>query len=256
MKKTIYILGYILGAFLIILTVVTFVYGCYTSNIFNDTPMNRVNVPGEHLIAFDKPGKYIIYKDYTYDDIYSSNNSYYDDDSYYDNDFAFNIDDLFPNEDNTIDENDSPITSSDISLVNKETNKKVPIYTCNLDNDYNLDYENGEAIFEFYIKDPGAYTFSITSSDKSTDESSNESTDDKYTLTILKNEDAELGDFLLFSAISIVFMVLAVVGITCTSVKILNDKHKEKLSTSPCQDNFSNTYNNFYSDNNNNNNNV
>ncbi|CDM68042.1 Hypothetical protein CM240_0878 [Clostridium bornimense] len=232
MKKTTYIFGYILGVFLIMLSLVTFCYGCYTSNILGDTPMNRITVPGENLIAFDQPGKYVIYQDYTYDDIYSDD-EYYDDDSYYDDDFTFNFDDLFPNEDD-----DNPVLSNlNFSLINKETNEKILIYNCKADNDYNIDYENGEAIFEFYIKDPGAYIFSMTSND--------ESTTDKYTMTILKNEDNESGNFLLFSAASLALLVLGVLLITCISVNLFNDKHNAKISSSNNIDNINDPYDRF-----------
>ena len=63
-------------------------------------------------------------------------------------DFSFNFDDLFPNEDDS----NSGLSNSNFSLINKETNEKILIYNCKADNDYDLDYENGEAIFEFYIK--------------------------------------------------------------------------------------------------------
>lgn len=236
MKKTNYILGYILGSFLIILSLITFCYGCYISNFFGDTPMNRVTVPGEHLLAFDDPGKYVIYEDYTYDDLYSDdeyyNDEYYDDDTYSENDdFSFNYDDLFPNE---------YADNSNFSLINKETNEKILIYDCKADNDYYFDYENGEAIFEFYIKDPGAYTFSMTSND--------ESTTDKYTMTILKNEDNETGNFFLFSAASIVLTVLAALLITCISVKLVNDKHKSKIDSFNNISNINDPYDRFSRD--------
>ena len=236
MKKINYIFGYILGALLIILSIVTFFYGCYIANFFGDTPMNRVTVPGEHLLAFDQPGKYIVYEDYTYDDIYSDDEYYYDDEYYENDDFSFNFDDLFPNEDDS----NSGLSNSNFSLINKETNEKILIYNCKADNDYNLDYENGEAIFEFYIKDPGAYTFSMTSDD--------ESNNDKYTLTILKNEDSEVGNFFLFSAASLVLMILAVLTITCISLKLFNDKHKAKLDSPNSIDNINDPYDRFSHD--------
>ena len=228
MKKINYILGYIVGAFLIILSLVISCFGLYISNLFGDTPMNRVTAPGEHLLSFDKPGKYIIYKDYTSDEYYYD--EYYDDeyyyDEYYDDDFSFNFDDILPNES----EDNSVISESDFSLINNDTEEKILLHQCPVDNDYNIDYEYGEAIFEFYIKNPGSYKFKITSND--------ESNTDKYTVTVLKNEDAEMSNFALLYAISIIPLVLGTLLITFISLKLRNDKYKSSLN------NKDNTYNN------------